>query len=249
MFPVSPIDEAGPKTSNAPILTLVLYSTISPSGPNRHYMRHAVADLDAAELERLWSSMMRRKHVHRYSDIARIWILVDCRKEGAKAAIRRAESLGISSETRRHWFGPDLKQWLARMKRMERMDGAGGAAVLAPSQPKLSVEDMEWIESLFLAEPLKGRVYRDFAVRLRAHAASTSGKGHLQNVSVTTVWRVCRRLKNCVVTDAGTKIPERVKQPRKRPVLASSASHARTKDDRATEEIPLIPIVDSSVPF
>lgn len=214
-------------------------------------MRLAVVDLDPIELEKLWCAMMKRKHAHRYSDIARVWIILDCRKVGPQAAIKRAELLGISSETRRDWFCRDLVPWLARMKRMERLDGGKQNVQVGETSPlsqNLSVADMDWIEGLFLAEPLKGRVYRRFTEKLKAFAEVTPGKKHLKNISYTTVWRLCRRLKCCVVTEGGSPIPERVKTKRKR----TARPAAKIPEMNAAPmliEVPPAPVLDSNVPF
>lgn len=217
----------------------------APVGPNRHYMRLAVAQLDPAELARLWGAMMKRKHVHRYSDIARIWIVMECRRTGAKAAVKRAEQLGISSETRRQWFGPSLAEWLARMRRIEKFDTPAAPTVACSMATKLSVEDMDWIESLFLAEPPKNRVYRQFTDRLRTFAANTPGRKHLESVGYSTVWRLCRRLKDCVVTE-GMRIPDRVKRVRKKPTRRQTKAE---ETDSLLIGAPSARAGDSNVPF
>jgi hypothetical protein len=157
-------------------------------------MRRAVAELPELRLEALWLAMMKRKHLHRYYDIARIWIVWRCKKVSARAAIAKAQDLQVPRQTRHKWFGEGLKQWLLEMERFHANKEPGDGSIDSAVR-KLSAVDIHWIGIEYRRRPSGAKSFRKFTVHLRSIARKTYRRGHLQNVSHVAVWRCCKDLR------------------------------------------------------
>lgn len=174
-------------------------------GPDRAYMEDAVVGLDRDDLVSLWKTMMRRKHVYRFTAIARVWIVMTCKVDGPKKAVMKAAELGISRETRRQWFAKDLKSWLLGMAANCAKKRNQKIGERCYTDVEISAVDRTWIRGLFQNESRGGQAYRRFAARVREIAASTPGKKHLGDISYVTVWRYCQGIPRTPLPEKKTR--------------------------------------------
>lgn len=201
--------------------------------------------------------MLERKHVHRYTDVARIWVVTLCKEAGAEAAQLKAEQLGISKETRRHFFcqgkghcscsGEGLEAWIQKMERFHKREQGVAGTADRPSTPKLSEDDRLWLEALFLAKPPHERVYRKFAVEVQSAAAKSPTRKHLASISDVTVRRYCLHLKTAVFMP-GTPLPPRIRDKRKS-TYVKVRDRVRPPTETFKELAVEPPRPDSNVPF
>lgn len=166
-------------------------------------------------LIKLHDAMVQRKAQIRYTDVARIRLLLACRTRES-SAVRLAERLLISKQSRRQWFGEGMVAWLeTAVKRYLGPKYSEGVDCLVWVREKslITPKDIKWIEEEYLQEPVGQRQVRAFAAKLR-NKAKGAGREHLANISYVTVWYYTRHLKQFVKTN-DNEIPERTEGRRK----------------------------------
>lgn len=163
----------------------------------------------------LHGAMLMEKARIRYTDVARIRLLLACRASES-SAIQLAELLLISKQTRRQWFGDGMVAWLelAVTRYLGAEYSAGGSSqAWVRERSLITPKDIEWIEEEYLKEPVGQRQVRAVAAKLR-NKAKGAGREHLANISYVTVWYYTRHLKQFVKTN-DNEIPERTEGRRK----------------------------------
>ncbi|KAB2906893.1 MAG: hypothetical protein F9K30_24245 [Dechloromonas sp.] len=163
----------------------------------------------------LHNAMVMEKARIRYTDVARIRLLLACRASES-SAVQLAELLLISKQTRRQWFGDGMVAWLEMA--VQRYLGpdyheGGDCPVWVREKSLITPKDIEWIEVEYLQEPVGQRQVRAVASKLR-NKAKGAGREHLANISYVTVWYYTRHLKQFVKTN-DNEIPERTEGRRK----------------------------------
>lgn len=163
----------------------------------------------------LHGAMVMEKARIRYTDVARIRLLLACRVSDS-SAIQLAEMLLITKQTRRQWFGEGMVVWLEMaVKRYLGPEYSEGddCPVWVREKSLITPKDIEWIEKEYLQEPVGQRQARAIAAKLR-NKAKGAGREHLANISYVTVWYYTRHLKQFVKTN-DNEIPERTEGRRK----------------------------------